>query len=233
MKKPITLLGLALALSSPGVLRGQGDASGYLEPITKKFASLRDYTVDVRVHFDMEALKSPDMEGKLYYKAPDKVKVESKKIFFFPKEGGVFNPAMLSRDRYDATLLEKVAVDGSNGVRLKLTPRTKTDERIQPLIVTIDTDHDLVREIALSPFHGREVKAHIDYSRVGDFDLPSKITVELDFSAPPPSAQGDAADAPHNLGRAAQMKGKVEITYSNYTVNSNLSDDIFEERKKK
>ncbi|RPJ00088.1 MAG: hypothetical protein EHM36_15110, partial [Deltaproteobacteria bacterium] len=106
MKK--ILFCLTFILLSAGVSLAQDEGARYLESLARAYEGLKDYTCDVRVHFDVEVLKSPDMEAKVYYKAPDKLKVESKKIFFFPREGGFFNPAMFKSQDFDIILLERL-----------------------------------------------------------------------------------------------------------------------------
>ena len=91
--KRFFLLGLTLFFLSAGSIQGQENPSHYLDSVVRQYLGLKDYTVDVRVHFDMEAIKAPDMQGKLYYKSPDKMKVESKGVFFLPRGTGYFNPA--------------------------------------------------------------------------------------------------------------------------------------------
>ena len=91
MRKVLLLAGILFLLSSEWI-QAQEDAARYLDSVEKKYAGLKDYAVDVNVHFDIEALKAPDMQAKLFFKAPGKMKVESKRIFFFPREGGFFNP---------------------------------------------------------------------------------------------------------------------------------------------
>jgi outer membrane lipoprotein-sorting protein len=59
-------------------IQAQEDVFHYLESIEKRYAGLKDYTTEVNVHFDIETFKTPDMQAKLYYKVPDKMKVESK-----------------------------------------------------------------------------------------------------------------------------------------------------------
>ena len=46
-----------LFLISTGWIQAQEDASRYLDLIEKKYSALKDYIVDVNVHFDIEALK--------------------------------------------------------------------------------------------------------------------------------------------------------------------------------
>lgn len=224
MKKVLFWAGVFLLLSTGGI-QAQEDASRYLDPIEKKYSGLNDYIVDVNVHFDIEALKAPDLQAKLYYKAPDKMKVESKRIFFFPQEGGYFNPSLFKKKGFDIRLVERLIYDGRKAVRLKLTP-IDTDTFNKGFVLTIDTDRSLIREIKISPSEGREVKATLDYGRFGNFELPARIDLELDIPSEEPSGVKEFTQFGQKTKR---VTGKVEITYSNYRINVGLSDEIFKE----
>jgi len=103
------LLGLLWVpfLLSPVLLPAQEEGARTLDAVQRKYSGLKDYTVDLNVHFDVEGFKAPDMQAKLYCKPPDKMKIESKRVFFLPKEGGTFNPFMFNREDFDAKLLER------------------------------------------------------------------------------------------------------------------------------
>jgi hypothetical protein len=228
LKRVLLLAGILFLLSAEWV-QAQEDASRYLDPIEKKYSGLKDYIVDVNVHFDIEALKAPDMQAKLYYKAPDKMKVESKRIFFFPKEGGYFNPSLFKKNDFDIRLAERMIYDGRKAVRLKLTPMD-TDTYNKGFVLTIDTDRSLIREIKMSPSEGREVKATIEYGMFSHFELPTHIDLELDMPSDEPSGMKEFTQFGQKTKR---ITGKVEITYSNYQINVGLSDEIFKERGSK
>ena len=214
-----------LFLLSTGLIQAQDDAFRYLDLIEKKYSGLKDYTVDVNVHFDIEALKAPDMQAKLYFKSPDKLKVDSKRIFFFPKEGGFFNPFQFKKENFEARPVERFAYDGRKAVKLKLTP-INIDTFNKGSVLTIDVDRNMIREIKILPSEGREITAVIDYGSFDRFDLPVRINLQLNI---PPSESGGTKEFP--FGQAGKrMSGKVEITYSNYKVNSGLSDEIFTEK---
>jgi len=219
------LVGILFLLLSEWI-QAQEEAFRYLDPIERKYSELKDYMVDAKVHFDIETLKAPDMQAKLYFKAPDKMKVESPKIFFFPKEGGYFNPFLFKKKEFEVKLLERLILDGKNGVRLKLTP-ANTGASNKVFVLTIDTDRNLIKEIKVSPSEGREIKAAIEYGMFDGFELPIRIDLELDIPGGEPTGMREFTQFGQ---RAKRITGKVQITYSNYKVNSGLSDEMFKEK---
>ena len=103
---------MALFFLSAESIQGQENPSRYLDSVARQYSGLKDYTVDVRVHFDIEAIKAPDMQAKLYYKSPDKMKVESKGVFFLPRGAGYFNPATFKPEDFEIRILERLTYEG-------------------------------------------------------------------------------------------------------------------------
>ena len=225
MKTLLLFAGILFLLSTTWI-QAQEDPSRYLDLIEKKYSGLKDYTADMKVHFDIEALKAPDMQARLYFKAPDKMKVESKRIFFLPKEGGYFNPSLFKKKDFDIRLVEHLIYDGRKAVRLRLTPMD-TDTYHKGFILTVDTDRNLIREIKISPSEGREVRAMMEYKMFANFELPTHIHLQLDMPSDEPSGMEEFTQFGQ---RPKKITGKVEITYSNYQVNVGLTDEIFKER---
>jgi len=225
LKKVLLSLFWVASLLLPGIVFGLEDAGRILDSVEKKYSALKDYTADIHVHFDIEGFKAPDMQAKLYCKPPDKMKIESKRIFFLPKEGGTFNPFMFNREDYDAKFIESLTYEGRNAAKLKLTSR-KRKRNSQDFILTIETDRSLIREMDVSTLEGKEVKGKIEYGHFSDFDLPTRIELQLDFSF---NESMEVKDFGPSAQPAKRVTGRVEITYSNYKVNVGLSDQIFNE----
>jgi len=196
-----------------------------LDAIEKKYSELKDYTADVNVHFDIETFKTPDMQAKLYFKAPDKMKVESKGVFFFPREGGYFNPALFKKEDFEIRVLEPVA-EGKTDIKLKIVPKKK-EKMGREFVLLIDRNENLVREIQISQFDGRETKAKIEYGRYGSFELPKSILLALDFPSVEPNERRGFGPFEQ---KSERVTGTIEITYANYKLNTGLKDDLFKEK---
>jgi len=220
--KKIFLWLFILFCLSPSWIQADDEAVRYLDAIEKKYSGLKDYIADVNVHFDVETFKTPDMQAKLYFKAPDKMKVESKGVFFFPREGGFFNPALFKKDDFEIRILEPVA-EGKKDIKLKIVPKKK-EKMGREFVLLIDRNDNLVREIHTSQFDGRETKARIEYGRYGSFELPRYILLALDFPSVEPNEKRGFGPFEQ---KSERVTGTIEITYANYKVNTGLKDEIF------
>jgi len=56
-----------------------------LTRVKEAFTVIEDYEVDVHIKIDVEFLKVPEGDAKLYFKQPDKIHVESEKFALLPK----------------------------------------------------------------------------------------------------------------------------------------------------
>jgi hypothetical protein len=210
---------IGFLILSPVALKDDGVK--YLRNVSEKFSRIMDYMVDVRVHLDVESIKAQDMEAKIYYKEPDKVKIDSKGIFVLPKDVGVFNPHRFNPDNFDVSVLDTLTCDGNPAVHISLVP--KNGMREQNVVLTIDKREWLIKEISSMLPRGSEADAKISYGIFDNFQLPTKIEVDFDV------AKTNSLQSRFGDDRRFQngMKGRVEIYYSNYKINSGLNDSIF------
>jgi len=214
---------IVLFLITPGVVRGQENAVRYLDTFVKKYAGLKDYTAEVLIHYDIEALKAPDRRAKVYYKSPDKVKFVAKGIFFFPKQGGYFNPTQFNTDNFEIKIIDHVIWNSRKAVRLQLLPKDIT-KSTQRFILTIDMGWHQIQAFETVTAEGRKIRAIIAYEKFGQFDLPTHIELQLED---PPAESGETKELIPFGQRTKRISGKVFITYANYQVNIGLKDEFF------
>lgn len=202
----------------------QSKGAVYLENAIHKFDGVKDYTVNVKVHVDMKAAQIPEMEAKVYFKAPDKVKIDSKGFFLMPKDVGIINPAKFDPDKFEVAVIDTFTYKGDPAVRLSLVPKNDmTGDR--NIVLTIDKQDWLIVEIATAPYPGREASAKITYGDFGGFKMPVKVNVRLDIG----KLSGMVPHG-HGVPRLSELNGTVEINYSNYKINTGLPDKIFEKK---
>jgi len=95
----ILLLAGILFLLSAKLIQAQEDCLSLSRFNRKEVFRVERLHADVNVHFDIEALKAPDMQAKLYFKAPDKNESRfEKNLFLFLRKAG-FSIPFSSRKR--------------------------------------------------------------------------------------------------------------------------------------
>ena len=210
------------------------DPDKILEEVKAKFSEVQDYEVNVKIKIDVDFLKVPVTEAKIYYKQPDKIQVESESFALIPKEGLNFSPVSLLKDNYTAIFEKEDVVEGYKVSVVKVIPlKEKSD--IVLTTMWIDQTKSIVRKIETSTkFSGTFlIDLKYDESKT-DYPLPSSLTFtfNVDDMNLPKGMTGEMKSEKKTRARDRQASGKVYITYSNYIVNKGISDSVFDGVKK-
>jgi len=196
--------------------------------LQSQFEKIQDYTVTVTASVDMERLRVPKMEAKMYFKQPDKVHFESKGFAMLPREGVAFSPLQL-QGKYTAALHGEEQIENIKTYKLHFTAK-QLKTRPQGLTLWVDQIHWIVKKMETVPYEGRSVVVIFTHTLVHDtYYLPSKIVVTFDVPEMPAPETGSQPGASKTPRRSSQRKGTVTVTYSDYQVNVGLSDDLFKE----
>ncbi len=195
--------------------------------VKHRFDDVKDYTVSITASVNLERMKIPEMKATLYFKQPDKMHIESKNFSMLPKDGMGLNPSdMVSK--YDATLLKSEMRNGTMCYDLRLVSKTEKGKQVREYFVTVDGDAWVVSHIESFPMPGRKVTIDFTHALLDDqYWLPT--TISVNYSS---EQTDDAAPDPQpGKHRSAPRAGTAFIRYSDYKVNTGLSDDIFEKKK--
>jgi len=205
-----------------------------LDRVKAEFNKIEDYTVDVKIKVDVDFLKIPEREAKIYYKKPDKIHVESEGFVMLPKEGLNFSPLSLLNSNYTSFYVRQDTIDGIVTSVIKVIPLDgKSDVILSTL--WIDTKRNIIKKIESSRKPEGTFTIDLDYLRTDKgFWLPSSMVFTFTF---------DRSVLPRNFNfdNDSELKkeiqdstkshtGKVILDYSNYKVNTGLPDKIFESK---
>jgi outer membrane lipoprotein-sorting protein len=209
-----------------GVVHGQKPAALSGEQILKKieenFSRIQDYTVTLHVRVDLERLKVPDMKATMYFKQPDKMHFESEGFALLPKEGLGFTAGSLSA-RFDA---EEVREEN----RLLLVPlkRKHAKTGVRPILLTVNPATWTVEQVTTSLRDGRVMTAVFEHQELEGYRLPRALTVTFSYDSTEVDSSDLFSQLPQNQ-RSPQIprQGTIQIKYSDYSVNTGLSDTLF------
>ena len=225
MRTALTFL-LAACLGLAPAAQAQR-AQQIVASVKHRFDDVKDYTVSITASVNLERMKIPEMKATLYFKQPDKIHIESKNFSMLPKEGMGLNPSdMLSK--YDATLLKSEMRNSTMCYDLRLVSKAEKGKQVREYFVTVNGDAWVVSHIESFPMPGRKITIDFTHALVDDqYWLPTTISVNYS------SEQTDEAAPEPQTGRQRNIprKGTAFIRYSDYKVNTDLSDDIFDKKK--
>ncbi len=175
---------------------------------------IKDYTARVTVATDIPDVDIPARSVTVYYKRPDRIRVKSENLVIMPRN--VLQLHSLGSkiiDDADCHLQGQKTVGGRTLYSVKIIPRAKKNPN--RAIIWIWGDNWTPR--TLEAYRGPELKAkiHWTHQKVNNtYWLPETIRFE---------AVGE--DLP------GRKSGTITLRFSNFRVNTGLSDDIFKQEK--
>jgi outer membrane lipoprotein-sorting protein len=203
-----------------------------LRKVEQAFQEVKDYTVTLDIVADIERMRVPPMHATMYFKQPEKVHFDSKGFVFLPRDGMSVQFGLLAK-RYSVDSIATEKMGDTLKYRLALQPRDEKSA-IRRLFVWIDARRWTPDRIVIPQRGGQVMEARFSYERQADrYWLPSQLVVS--FEAPgKDTTTATPSTNPLERGmsagpRGTPRSGKVTVRYSDYKVNTGLSDSLFVE----
>ena len=215
----------------------QADSAAVLfENLRSRLDVIKDYVADVRVKIDIAFMKVPPLDGKLYFKAPDMMKLERKGgVSILPKN----NVSLTLNSMFpvgDVTVID-AGTDVINGQKVKVIKVIPLADAGQIILtkIWVHVSRNLALRTETTTRDNGTVKMDLAFGNYTKLGLPDKVIVYLDVKEYKlPKGVTMDYDASQQVKPAAKdgkkrQKGKIEINYLRYEVNKGLSDKIFTE----
>ena len=205
------------------------DPDEILDGVKEAFKKIEDYEVDIRVKIDVDFLKVPDSEAKLYFKQPNKIHVESEKFALLPRQGLDFSPLGLLSGKYTALYEQEDTIRNIPTSVVKIIPLGNDGDIILSTF-WVDQTRNLIIRVESTKKPTGTFTIDFTYEKYDDYyELPSKMefTFTVDRMMFPRGMDGQSDEDDSN-DKSDSTTGKVYITYANYKVNQGLPDELFE-----
>ncbi|MDD3558861.1 MAG: hypothetical protein PHW27_09825, partial [Melioribacteraceae bacterium] len=95
-----------------------------LNKVKSEFLKINDYSVNAVINVDVDFLKVPESKATIYFRQPDKMKLESDGFALLPKQGLDFSPSKLLEGDYTAIYTKTDTLDGENIDVIKVIPES-------------------------------------------------------------------------------------------------------------
>lgn len=210
-----------------------------LKKLVQGVEGVDDYTVCLQADLHMQNVRIPRAIATMYFKKPDKVHFDSPSIAMMPREGIAFNSvAML--DQYTAQMIGEDTALGLKVYKLQLAAKSAS-VRLRQLFVWVNPGNWTMVRLQTIPYEGRILTIDFSYGlQESKFWMP--ITMDARFGLVDDgrgtrSQAADSSTAPETpadqMMPRAPRSGSISITYSDYKINTGLSDEIFKPAQKK
>jgi len=192
-----------------------------------------DYTVNLQADLHMEHIRIPRAAATMYFKKPDKIHFDSPSIALMPREGVAFNSAAVL-EQYTAQMIGEDTAAGLKVYKLQLAAKSAS-VRLRQLFVWVDPTNWTMVRMQTIPYEGRILTVDFVYGlQEKKYWMPVSMDAEFGLvgdARTTKSSQADSSTAPENpadqMIPRAPRSGSLSITYSDYRINTGLSDDIF------
>ena len=202
-----------------------------LRGVYKKMMKVKDYSVEADIRADIPLIKILPVNAVIYFRQPDKFKVESKGIAIMPKQG-FSDVAKIIRDTttYTAFFTGKEKVDNSLTQIISVIPLVDTGDLVLAKF-WIDYARNLVLKSQLTTRSSGTMQIEYFYSTQIAFGLPDKMIFTVDvkkFKIPKVMASdmNNTSKAPKSDEKESK-KGIILIDLKNYKINQGLKEAFF------
>ncbi len=208
------------------------DMTALVKKVSDKLNQVNDYVAEGGLKTDVSFIKAPSGKVKVYYKKPNMFKLKKDGgISILPKGGVSINMnSMVMTTDYVALAAGETTIDGYKTKIVKLLP---TDESSEIVLSTlyIDEVNLLVRKAVTTTKENGTYEMGMSYGKYSNFGLPDKVIFSFntkDYKLPKGiTLEFEDAQKQSDAGKLKNKKGKVEITYTSYTINKGVDNSIF------
>ena len=208
------------------------DMTELVNRVKAKLDRVNDYTADGILKTDVAFIKAPVSKVKMYYKKPNHFRLKKDNgISVLPKGGISINMSnIVSMTNFVALAAGDVTVDG---VRTKVVKLLPADENSEIVLTTlyIDEANLLIRKAVTTTRENGTYEMYMSYGRYASYGLPDKILFSFnakDYKLPKGITMDfDEGTQVSDLDKLKDKKGKVEITYTSYTINQGVDEAVF------
>lgn len=208
----------------------QTDPMKLLQKVKAKMDRVNDYSATGKMRTDVVFIKAPVSNIRVYYKKPNRFKINRDGGISLLPKGGVsvnLNALMLTND---FTAIDAgTGMLGNTPVRVvKLLPLQENSDVVLSTMY-IDEQRLLVLKTNTTTRENGTYEMDMQFGKYADFGLPDKVVFSFntkDYKLPKGiTLEFDDGTKQQQLPK--NKKGKIEITYAAYQVNKGVSDAMF------
>jgi hypothetical protein len=205
-----------------------------LRGVYQKMTKVKDYSVEANIKADIPLIKILPVNAVVYFKQPDKFKVESKGIAIMPRQG-FSDVAKIIRDTtsYTAVFTGKEKIGTSLTQIISVIPSVDTGDLILAKF-WIDYARNLVLKSQLTTRSSGTMQIEYFYGIQIAYGLPDKMIFTVDvkkFKIPKVMASDvNSSSKPQKSDDKESKKGVILIDLKNYKINQGLKDAFFNQK---
>ncbi len=212
------------------VFNGFSQEMAYDSVITafqNKYIGITDYKADITIITDIDFIKMKERRARLFFKAPNKLKVRGKGFFLLPKKGLHFSSGMVTSEGASIFFIKKEVVNGVECEVYKIFPGEK-EKKIVLTTAWIDKTKNRLIKLENNTRNDGTFLVNLYYNN-RPFDLPDKIEVLFNTEKMqiPVTFTGESSIKKDTKQKMGAKEGTIIVKYDNYQVNKGIDETIF------
>lgn len=227
MKKSLILL---FMLSS--YLLSAQTAEEIINKVKAKLDKVNDYEATGKMKTNVIFIKAPVANVKVYYKKPNKLRVNNENgISFIPKGSVNIN---LNNIFINTTGFDMIDVGKESGTSLRIIKLLPKDENADVVLSTVYIDEtlSLIKKAKTTTKENGTYELEMTYGKYASYGLADKVIFSFntkDYKLPKGITfdYDDGTRRQETPDKLKNKKGKVEISYSTYIINKGVPDSVF------
>ncbi len=221
----------SLLLTGCLVVKAQ-TAQEIVNQVKAKLEKVNDYEAKGKMKTNVIFIKAPLATVKVYYKKPNKLRINNESGISFIPKGSVninLNNIFINTTGFDMIDMGKEA--GTNLRVIKLLPKDENSDVVLSTLY-IDETQSLIRKAKTTTRENGTYELEMSYGKYAEYGLADKVifsfnTKEYKLPKGITFDYDDGAKKDTNPDKLKNKKGKVEIVYSSYMINKGVSDAVF------
>jgi hypothetical protein len=203
-----------------------------VKQVRAKLDKVNDYQASAKMKTNVIFIKAPIANVKVYYKKPNKLRINNESgISFIPRGSVNINLNNIFTDASGFDMID-LGTEAKTSLRmLKLLPKDENSDVVLSTLY-IDETNFLVKKAKTTTRDNGTYELEMTYGKYAEYGLADKINFTFntqDYKLPKGITfdYDDGSKKEEDPNKLKNKKGKVELVYSSYTINKGVPDAVF------
>jgi hypothetical protein len=185
--------------------------------------------------FDIPGVKMNSMNGKVFFRKPNRFRIRTKGIFFLPKQNPMQNISnmFLDTSAYTTVISGYEMVDNRKCAIINMIPlKNETDLILGKFWV--DEANPLIIKSQITTKNNGTIETQNYFGDMIQYALPSKIVIHIEINKmkmPKMMAMDLKKKSADKSKLNLKEKGSIELNFSGYKINTKFPDTVFTEKE--
>lgn len=224
---------LFFVLLSIVVLAKAQTAEEVIKNVKTKLDKVNDYEAKGKMKTNVIFIKAPIANVKVFYKKPNKLRINNESgISFIPKGSVNINLSNIFVNTSGFDMIDMGKEAKTNLRIIKLLPKDENSEVVLSTLY-IDETQSLIKKAKTTTKENGTYELEMSYGKYAEYGLADKVVFTFntkDYKLPKGITfdYDDGSKPEQSPDKLKDKKGKVEISYSSYTINKGVPDSVFQ-----